>query len=166
MPRPVAAVLLAGVQVIGVNREPATGAMLPGVWRKARRFQAKLLTEPRLVFDPPKPGLLPGQVHGPSEHAGSGRVRLFRHVLQRPSCISHIPCLAHSLCSKRHWIILGAPAVRRLLLPSLTRRALSTRRALLLLAHRVAFRYCRLSSLMKLPMQRAFRRQSIHPAIG
>ena len=71
---PVAAVLLAGVQVIGVNREPATGAMLPGVWRKARRFQAKLLTEPRLVFDPPKPGLLPGQVHGPSEHA-SGRVR-------------------------------------------------------------------------------------------
>ena len=54
---------------------------------------------------------------------------LFRHVLQRPSCISHIPCLAHSLCSKRHWIILGAPAVRRLLLPSLTRRALSTRRA-------------------------------------
>ena len=72
---PVAAVLFAGVQVIGVNREPATGAMLPGVWRKARRFQAKLLTEPRLVFDPPKPGLLPGQVHGPSEHAGIGRVR-------------------------------------------------------------------------------------------
>ena len=36
-----------------------------------------------------------------------------------------------TLCSKRHWIILGAPAVRRLLLPSLTRRALSTRRALL-----------------------------------
>ena len=39
-------------------------------------------------------------------------------------------------------------------------------RALLLLAHCVAVRYCRLSSLMKLPMQRAFRRQSIHPAIG
>ena len=72
---PVATVLFAGVQVIGVNREPATGAMLPGVWRKARRFQAKLLTEPRLVLDPPKSVLLPGQVHGPSEHAGSGRVR-------------------------------------------------------------------------------------------
>ena len=55
---PVAAVLVAGVQVIGVNRVSATGAMLPGVWRKARRFQAKLLTEPRLVLDPPKSVLL------------------------------------------------------------------------------------------------------------
>jgi hypothetical protein len=72
---PVAAVLCASVQVICVNRESAAGARLPGVRRKARRFQAKLLTEPRLGLYPPKPGLLPGQVHGPSEHAGSGRVR-------------------------------------------------------------------------------------------
>jgi hypothetical protein len=72
---PVAAVLLAGVQVICVNYESVTGAMLPGVRCKARRRQTKLLTKPRLILDPPpKPELLPGQVHGPSEHA-SGRVR-------------------------------------------------------------------------------------------
>ena len=66
---PVAAVLVAGVQVIGVNRVSATGAMLPGVRCKARRLQTKLLTEPRLILDLPEPELLPGQVQWARERA-------------------------------------------------------------------------------------------------
>ena len=72
---PVAAVLLAGVQVIGVNRESATGAMLPGVPCKARRLKTKLLTEPRLILDRPEPALIPGQVHWARERAACRRVR-------------------------------------------------------------------------------------------
>ena len=70
---PVAAVLVAGVQLIGVNRVSATGSILPGVRCKARRFQAKLLTEPRLVPGPHKLELLPGQTHGASENTWGQR---------------------------------------------------------------------------------------------
>ena len=117
---PVAAVLCASVQVICVNRESAAGARLPGVRRKARRFQAKLLTEPRLGLYPPKPGLLPGQVHGPSEHAGSGRVRehvctsalwlslppSVRRIRRTKSCVSN---LALSSTSIGHASVSRAP---------------------------------------------------------
>ena len=72
---PVAAVLFAGVQVIGVNRESATGAMLPGVRCKARRLKTKLLTEPRLILDRPEPAQIPGQVHWARERAACRRVR-------------------------------------------------------------------------------------------
>ena len=81
---PVAAVLVAGVQVIGVNRVSATGAMLPGVRCKARRLQTKLLTEPRLILDLPEPELLPGQVQWARERAACRRVR--EHVPVMSSC--------------------------------------------------------------------------------
>ena len=67
--------LLAGVQVIGVNDESGTGAMLPGVRCKARRLQTKLLTEPRLILDLPEPEPIPGQVHWARERAACRRVR-------------------------------------------------------------------------------------------
>jgi len=84
---PVAAVLVAGVQVIGVNRVSATGAMLPGVRCKARRLQTKLLTEPRLILDLPEPELLPGQVQWARERAACRRVR--EHVPVMSSCEGH-----------------------------------------------------------------------------
>ena len=93
---PVAAVLFAGVQVIGVNRESATGAMLPGIRCKARRLKAKLLTEPRLILDRPEPALIPGQVHWareftfPSKQKASGMVyqrdwwRVAGFIMEKP----------------------------------------------------------------------------------
>ena len=68
---PVAAVLVAGVQVVGVNRVSATGAMLPGVPCRARRLQTKLLTEPRLILGLPKLELIPGHVHWARERAAA-----------------------------------------------------------------------------------------------
>ena len=61
----------AGVQVVGVNRVSATGAMLPGVPCRARRLQTKLLTEPCLILGLPKLELIPGHVHWARERAAA-----------------------------------------------------------------------------------------------
>ena len=91
---PVAAVLVAGVQVVGVNRVSATGAMLPGVPCRARRLQTKLLTEPRLILGLPKLELIPGHVHWARERAAASagicvasatkRIRMARKVCSLP----------------------------------------------------------------------------------